>query len=393
MAFLGQVHPKRPAVFNENKYAFLRAYRKGGSAGDLTGAAAGAPVCAYVRHVLYFVHEGPRGRQGAMKSRREVVLLVRDKVRMLHYALGTEDAYCAWVGRYYDFCKGLPAHHAPEHKMESFLTNLAVVERLSARTQNQAFAAILFLYRHVLGKPLSGIDALRAKQPKTERVSPSREQVRLFRTAVEDTVATPARLLVDLLYGCGLRVTEPLELRVKDVLWGEGDAGQLLLRGAKGGKDRRVPVPRLCITPLRRQVEFARNVWAWDRANAPGVGVTLPHALAAKYPKSPFQWQWFWIFPAQNHCTDPRDGKRVRFHILHDNVQRSVQKAAAKVGLDGLITPHVLRHAYATHSREPIESLRQLLGHSSIETTAGYMHPVVDRASNPLDDLLKQGVT
>jgi len=325
----------------------------------------------------------------AMKSRAEMVTLVQSKVRLLHYAMGTEDAYCGWIARYYDFCNGLPTNLSPEQKAERFLTELAVRQRLSARTQNQAFAALLFLYKQVLGRPLQGIDALRAKQPRRERTSPSREQIRLFRSAVEDTVATPAKLIVDLLYGCGLRVSEPLELRVKDVLWGDGDTGHLLLRGAKGGKDRRVPVPRSCTGALRRQMEFARSVWDWDRTNAPEFGVTLPYALSTKYPRAPFQWQWFWVFPAQSHCVDPRSGKHVRFHLLHDNIQRSVQRAAIKVGLDGLITPHVLRHAYATHSREPIESLRQLLGHSSIETTAGYIHPVVDRASNPLDDLLR----
>jgi integrase len=190
------------------------------------------------------------------------------------------------------------------------------------------------------------------------------------------------------MYGSGLRVSEPLELRIKDVLWGEGPNGQLLLRGAKGGKDRRVPIPRCCVAPLRMQMERARAVWDWDQINAREVGVTLPFALERKYPRAPYLWQWFWVFPAEKHCSDPRSGKRVRFHILVDCVQRSVQKAAAKVGLDGFITPHVLRHAYATHSRESMDTLRQLLGHSSLETTAGYLHPVIDRAGNPLDDLL-----
>jgi integrase len=196
-------------------------------------------------------------------------------------------------------------------------------------------------------------------------------------------------LLVDLLYGCGLRVSEPLELRIKDVLWAEGPSGQLLLRGAKGGKDRRVPIPRSCVGRLREQVEMARSLWNSDRSNAPEIGVTLPFALDRKYPKTPFLWQWFWVFPAQNHCIDPRSGTKVRFHILVDCIQRSVQKAAAKVGLEGLITPHVLRHAYATHSGESIDSIRQLLGHSSLETTAAYLHPVVERAGNPLDDMLE----
>jgi integrase len=323
-----------------------------------------------------------------MKSRAEVLALVRSKIRMMHLSLCTEDAYCAWTARYYDFCMGVKGKLSSEEKAEAFLAGLSARRRIAARTQNQALSAILFLYRHALGEPLGDVGFLRAKRPSVERVAPSREQVRLLRSAVEDTETTPARLLVDLLYGCGLRVSEPLELRIKDVLWGEGVHGQLLLRGAKGGKDRRVPIPRACVEPLRRQIERARMVWDWDRANAADVGVTLPFSLDAKYPKAPFLWQWFWVFPSDNHCVDPRGEKRVRYHILVDCLQRSVQRAAAKAGLAGLITPHVLRHAFATHSREPLDSLRQLLGHSMIETTAGYLHPVVERASNPLDDLL-----
>lgn len=323
-----------------------------------------------------------------MKARADVISLVRSKIRMMHFALSTEDVYCGWVARYYDFCKGTRSTLSSEGKTEAFLTDLALRRRVSARTQNQALCALLFLYKEVLGKPLGDVEALRAKRPDHERTSPSRDQVRLFRSAVEDTVTTPARLLVDLLYGCGLRVSEPIELRVKDLLWGEGGNGQLLLRGAKGGKDRRVPIPRSCVAPLRLQLERARMVWDWDRVNAKDVGVTLPFSLANKYPRAPFLWQWFWVFPSHGHCNDPRTGKRVRYHILVDCVQRSVQRAAAKVGLEGLITPHVLRHAYATHSRESLDSLRQLMGHSWVETTAGYLHPAIDRASNPLDDLL-----
>lgn len=324
-----------------------------------------------------------------MKSRTEIVSLVRDKMRLRHLSYATEDMYSGWIARYYDHCRDIARGLTPEQKLESFLTDLAVRKRLAARTQNQAFAAVHFLYEHVLEKPLGKVDALRAKRVFHERTSPSREQIRLFRSAVEDTATTPLRLIVDLLYGCGLRVSEPLELRVKDVLWAEGPNGQLLLRGAKGGKDRRVPIPRACVEPLRRQMARARSLWDDDRAKAPGVGVPLPFALERKYPQTPFQWQWFWVFPAQSHCSDPRSGKRVRFHILVDNIQRGVQRAARKVGLDGFLTPHVLRHAYATHSKESLDSLRILLGHSSLETTATYLHPVVDDASNPLDTLLE----
>lgn len=311
--------------------------------------------------------------------------MVRARVRLKHYALTTEDAYCAWVGRYYDFCRSLHGSMSHEDKAGAFLTDLALVGQVSARTQNQAFSALLFLYKDVLNKPLGDIDALRAKRPGHERTAPSREQIKIFRSAVVDSDHTPARLLVDLLYGCGLRVSEPLELRVKDVLL---DKRQLLIRAAKGGKDRRVPIPSSCLDPLRAQVAKARKVWDQDRVNAPNVGVPLPFQLGKKYPSAAFTWQWFWVFPAPGHCTDPRSGVRVRYHLLHDSLQRAVHEASLKAGLEGLISPHVLRHAYATHSREAIEALRQLMGHTSIETTAGYRHPAIEAATNPLDDIL-----
>jgi integrase len=311
--------------------------------------------------------------------------MVRAKIRLKHYSLATEDAYCAWIARYYDYCRSLGPEMSHEEKAEAYLSHLAVVGRVAARTQNQALSAMLFLYKEVLGELLGDIDGMRAKRPIHERMAPSREQIRAFRAAVVDSDHTPARLLVDLLYGCGLRVAEPLELRVKDILWSER---QLLVRAAKGGKDRRVPIPTACLGPLKVQVDKARSAWERDRANSPKVGVTLPFQLGKKYPKSAFDWSWFWVFPAPGHCIDPRSGALVHYHLLYDSLQRAVREAALKANLAIPISPHVLRHAYATHSREAIEALRQLMGHNSIETTAGYRHPVVEAATNPLDDLI-----
>lgn len=320
-----------------------------------------------------------------MKSRFEVLRLVQARIRLRHFSFSTEQAYCHWTRRYYDFCMALPRPWPAERKAEAFLTDLALKQGVAARTQNQALAALLFLYGEVLGTPLGDIHALRAKQPVHERTAPSRDQVRALRQAVVDRPSFPARLIVDLLYGCGLRVSEPLELRIKDVLWSEQ---QLVIRAGKGAKDRRVPLPASCTAPLRAQCDLARRVWESDRRHFPTVGVTLPNQLAKKYPTAALAWQWFWVFPAASHCAHPRTGVTVRYHLLHDLVQRAVRDAALKVGLDGLVTPHVLRHAYATHSRESIDALRQLMGHVSLETTAGYLHPVVAKATNPLDDLL-----
>jgi integrase len=156
-----------------------------------------------------------------MKNRDDVIAEVRRKIRLRHLSLSTEDAYCGWIARYYDFTKQLRSSMAPEKKTEAFLTDLAVRRRVAAKTQNQALAAILFLYSVVLGKALGNVAPMRARTPYRERSAPSREQVRLLRTAVQDTPQTPAKLLVDLIYGTGMRVSEPLELRIKDVLWEE----------------------------------------------------------------------------------------------------------------------------------------------------------------------------
>src|SRR5690606_34881994 len=153
--------------------------------------------------------------------------------------------------------------------------------------QNQALAALLFLYGEVLGKPLGDIHALRAKQPRHERTAPSREQIQALRRVVTDRPGVPARLIVDLLYGCGLRVSEPLELRIKDLLWSEQ---QLVVRAGKGAKDRRVPLPQGCLEPLRRQCEVARSVWESDRRDHPQIGVSLPHRLDKKYPGAARAW-------------------------------------------------------------------------------------------------------
>ncbi len=315
----------------------------------------------------------------------QVLRKTRDKIRLKHFALNTEDAYCGWIRRYSVFCLQLPKGLTPEQKAEAFLTDLAKRLHVAARTQNQALASLLFLYKYVLERPLLEVNAMRARRGQYERVAPSRDQIRQIRELVGRASGVLYLLIIDLLYGCGLRVSEPLELRIKDIDW---ERRQLVIRAAKGNKDRRVPIPTSCIQPLQQQVAAAKRIWEWDRQHAPKVGVVLPQALNRKFSTAVFSWNWFWLFPAASHCRDPRSGQSVRHHLLHDQVQRAVRQAALRLNLEGIVTPHALRHAYATHSKESIETLRKLMGHVSIETTAGYRHPDVDSASNPLDDLL-----
>lgn len=310
---------------------------------------------------------------------------LRSKLRNLNYSFSTERAYCRWAVRYDRFCRKQGCKRSDEVTIERFLSDLAVKQKPAAKTLNQAMAALLFLHNHVLKRPLGRVEALRARRPVRERIAPSPEQIAALRKAIRDVGATPVRLIFDLLYGCGLRVSEPLELRIRDLLW---DRKLLVIRGAKGGRDRLVPLPRACEEPLRAQVDRARRQWEADRSRAgPGIAVTLPYQLHKKYPSAPYAWQWFWVFPGPGCRRDPFSGSHVRRSLLPDSLQRAVRSAATTIGLDGSVTPHVLRHAYAAHSREPIEVLQRLMGDCSSETTAANQLTDIDRASNPLDDL------
>lgn len=318
---------------------------------------------------------------------REAIDRMVGRIRLKHFALSTERAYVGWARRYVAFLQARRPVGTSEQKFEAFLSHLARVEHVSATTQNQAFNALRFFYEFGLGQKLGDVSALRAVRRTTERLAPSVEQIRAMRSVIQDTPHTPARLLFDLLYGCGLRVSEPLELRIRDILWGES---QLIIRDAKGAKDRRVNLPCSLIVPLRQQVERARLAWQHDRTHAPRVGVPLPHQLARKYPRAPFDWQWFWVFPAPAHCDHPRTGERVHYHLLPDALQRVVTRYARQIGVEGVVTPHCLRHAYATHLLARGASIKDVaasMGHVSIETTAGYCHENLARLGNPLDAL------
>jgi len=320
-----------------------------------------------------------------MATREQVLQKVVEAVRVRHFSLRTEEAYCHWIGRFYDVAQRLPRNLPSEEKVRRFITDLAVRLDVAASTQNQAFAAVMFLYNAVLQKPLGNVDALRARRPAWIREAPSRDAVRQLLAALRDTPQVPARLLASLLYGCGLRVQEPLELRVKDVRLSES---LIIIRNAKGGQDRAVRLPCAVMVPLRAQIERARKVWQWDREHSPAVGVSLPNRLAQKYPRAPYDWGWFWVFPAPNHCEHPRvPGLIVRWRLHEASLQRAVSQARERAGIATRITPHVLRHGFATHSPDDPRTIQAVMGHKQLETTMGYIHREALRAQNPLDTL------
>lgn len=316
----------------------------------------------------------------------EAVQKVRDVVRLRHLSLATEESYTMWLRRFARFvseqCDPLAK---PEQKMAAFLTQLARQE-VSASTQNQAFCALLFFYREVLKIELGKVDLLRAKKPVMVRTAPSVDEVRALLAAVPDVGGYPTALLVRMLYGIGLRVTEPLNLRVKDVLLSES---RLIIRGAKGGKDRVVALPCSLVPELKAQLTQARAVWEMDKAK--GLPVALPGLLAQKYSAWAHSWQWAWVFPALRPCQHPRTGETVRWRCHEANVQRAVRQAARPLGL--CITPHHLRHAYATHCLNRgvnVKALQAALGHSQVETTIGYCHAEACSVPSPLESCTAQ---
>ncbi len=304
----------------------------------------------------------------------------RDYMRLRHLALSTEQSYRAWLARFMRFLAANPMPGtASEAKVEAFLSGLARQD-VSASTQNQAFNALVMFYREVVRQPLARVDALRANKPVRLREAPSVEETRALLAAVRDVHGYPTRLLTHLIYGCGLRVTEPCNLRVKDVdLRGQ----RLLVRAAKGDKDRVVALPCSLYAGLRDQLEAARVTWKRDAAA--GIPLQLPGLLAKKYPQSRFAWKWAWVFPQHTPCKHPRTGETVRYRLHEANVQLAIRTATG-----GDIKPHELRHAYATHSLNRginPRAIQQAMGHVSLETTMGYLHAEALSVPSPLEGL------
>jgi len=309
----------------------------------------------------------------------------RSVLRRKHFAFATEAAYCNWIRRYATFVLALRRPNlTSEEKFERFLTQIAK-RGGSASTQNQAFNAINFLYREVLRKPLASVQALRVRTPQRVRTAPAQAEVAKIIEQVQDQHGYPIRLIVQLLYGCGLRVREPLSLRIKDVRLAESE---LVIRDAKGGKDRVVAIPCSLMPALREQIQRAQLLWRQDHLDK--VPVPLPGALARKDPGAAMSWQWYWLFPSHSRCANPRSGEKVRWRCHEANVQRAVKAAAVRCGLDGLVTPHVLRHAYATHAMRQgayVRDVQVIMGHASLETTMRYLHTEAGRVTSPLDNL------
>lgn len=309
---------------------------------------------------------------------------VRASIRVKHYSYRTEESYVNWIRRYILFHNKRHPRDMGNPEVTSFLTHLAVKENVAASTQNQALSALLFLYRHVLQQPLDeSINAVRAKQ-----------------TQYLPTVLTPSevhdviqqlsgvyKLVIQILYGSGVRLNEGLRLRVKDLDFSQH---QITIRDAKGNKGRVTMLPVSLVKPLQSHLQWVRQLHQRDLAQGYR-SVYLPFALERKYPHADRNWIWQFVFPSFSLSRDPPSGVVRRHHLHETGVQRSLKQAVQVAGITKRVSCHTFRHSFATHLLEngyDIRTIQELLGHKDVKTTMIYTH-VLNRGGrgvrSPLD--------
>jgi len=311
---------------------------------------------------------------------------LRIVIRTLHYSIRTEDAYADWARRFILFHgKQHPASMGAPH-VEAFLSHLAVERRVSASTQNQAKAALLFLYKRVLRIELPWLDeVVSAKASQRLPVVLTQREVREMLLNTSGTMWS----VCSLLYGTGMRLLECLRLRVKDI---EFARHEIIVRAGKGNKDRVTMLPENVIVPLQDQLARVKKLH--ERDCAAGFGdVRLPFALDVKYKNAAKEWGWQWAFPSNVRSIDPRTGIERRHHLYPESVQRAVRDAAKRTDITKPCSPHILRHSFATHLIQAgydIRTVQELLGHKDVSTTMIYTH-VLNKGGkgvrSPLDQL------
>lgn len=305
-------------------------------------------------------------------------------LRARHYSRRTEKSYVHWVGRYLKFHKGRHPRELAEEDVNQFLSHLATARNVAAATQNQALAAILFLYRNVLEQPLGRVEGIvRDQRPKHVPVVLTPSEVNELLLALTGQ----PQLICMLLYGSGLRLSEALSLRVKDL---DFERDELIVRDAKGQRDRVTMLPVAVHRPLRAQMVGVREQHELDLAR--GLGrVPLPGSLARKYANADRDWAWQRVFPARSHYVDRRTGVHHRHHLHESVISKALSRAVRRTGIAKRVTSHAFRHSFATHLLEDgydIRTVQELLGHRSVKTTMIYTH-VLNRGGHgvlsPLD--------
>jgi integron integrase len=305
--------------------------------------------------------------------------LVEEALRTERYAYRTEQTYLDWVRRFLIFAAPASRRELAWADAKEYLDYLTVIRRVSAATQNQALSALQFLFAKVLKRQAGGKQGLqRAQQTRRVPTVLTRDEVRQLLELMEGQ----GKLMAELMYGAGLRVMECVRLRVKDVDFGNGT---IVVRGGKGDKDRLTPLPRKLVGALNEQLSQAKARWERDRKLGLE-GVFMPEALSVKYVNAAKEWAWFWLFPSEGLSIDPWAQVERRHHMDANGVQKLVKRCALKAGLTKPVTPHTLRHSFATHLLESgadIRTVQELLGHSDVSTTMIYTH-VLNRPGLPV---------
>lgn len=326
-----------------------------------------------------------KGERGAVQ-RPKLLVMLRREIRLRHYSRRTEEAYTGWVRRFVRFHGYVHPEQLGAPAVRAFLSDLATRHRVSASTQNQARAALLFLYREVMRVPLPVVELVApAKTPPKVPVVLSPNEVDLVLSGLQGT----SRLVCLILYGAGLRLLEALTLRVKDI---DFENSEITVRSGKGAKDRRTPLPSSLVDELRMQVASVRKLHAADLAEGAG-SVALPGALARKYPSASRELGWQWVFPATRRYRERATGAERRHHFHESAVQRAMRAAVLRSGVTKRASCHTLRHSFATHllaDGYDIRTIQELLGHSDLSMTMVYTH-VEKRGGlgvrSPLDNL------
>jgi integron integrase len=307
-----------------------------------------------------------------------------ERLRLNHYSWRTEQTYREWAWRLDRFMSRKGMEEATGEEVKEFLTELAVKGRVSVSTQKQALNALVFLFREALGRDVGDLSGYRLSRrgARVPTVLTRAECQRLF-----EKLEGTGRLMAQLMYGAGLRLTELLRLRIKDV---DVERQQLCVRAGKGDKDRVTVLPEKLVEALRAHRDRVRGLYEQDRA-AGVAGVWLPEALERKYPGAGVSWEWFWFFPSRQLMRDPHSGWYRRHHVLDATFQHAIREGARRARLNKRATPHTLRHSFATHLLEDgadIRTVQDLLGHADVATTQIYTQVMRRRGlgvKSPLD--------
>lgn len=316
----------------------------------------------------------------------------RKSLRLANRAYKTERSYMGWIRRFLQYLRsrnttGVRRNTIGQDEVKNYLTYLAVERRVAAATQQQAFNALLFFFRRVLSLEISGLgETIRARKPKRLPVVLTPEEI----SSIFDTLPEPYRLMAMIIYGGGLRLSECMALRIRDL---DFEEESITVHGGKGDKDRKTLFPRQIHRRTRAWMENTRRLFDEDRRrNRPGV--PLPHALARKFPAAAKNWAWYWLFPSPRLGIDPRGGGVYRFHLYASTLQKQMSCAVRKRHIVKHATVHSLRHSFATHLIEEgydVRTVQELLGHNNLNTTMIYTHVAVRNRRGVISPLSRLG--